>query len=290
MTLIMKATEFEDQSAAFKKSFPNGVQELADRGWLLQPKYDGCFGMAVIRRDGDSRMLSRTGEDYSASCGHILEDLETLATQRHQDNWTEFVVLGEVWHPVWAFPQISGSFRRRRPCDDLWFMAHDLLPITLATSTAYVARHQTLLFLMNGGRNRVRPVLNHVDTADVAAYAVNLKLSGHYDGAVLKDPNAGYNIGNVRLGQIVKVKPTQSLDLRVDAWAGEPGEKTGRYVYTVRVTYRGVSTWAGSGIPHDYVPENGHMIEVEFMGFTADGALREPRFKGQRHDKPTPDA
>jgi DNA ligase-1 len=133
---------------------------------------------------------------------------------------------------------------------------------------------------------------HNVRTLGVSAvrYANDLKAKGGYDGAVLKDPDAGYSIGNVRLGQIVKVKPTQSLDLAVTAWAKDKGEKTGRDVYTLYVQYKGKTTGVGSGVPHDYVPAVGHIVEVEFMGFTPDGLLREPRFKGVRFDKTQPDA
>lgn len=287
MTLIMKATEFADQSAAFKKRYAN-VQALYNAGWWVQPKYDGCFGMAVLQADGDSRMLSRTGEDYSASCGHILEELDRAAFAAHGSNWDSFVVLGEVWHTEWEFPRISGSMRRRAACPELLFMVHDLLPHTLTTPISYSDRLDQLATLLDAPvrLRSVRGVPSQVnDNHDVQAWAVSLKQRGGFDGAVLKDPGAGYKIGNVRNGEIVKVKPTQSLDLMVTAVQSEPGEKTGRDVYSFAVEYRDERTWVGSGVPHDYVPKIGDIVEVEFMGFTPGGLLREPRFKGVRFDK-----
>jgi DNA ligase-1 len=290
MILIMKATEFADQSAAFKKRFAD-VEELYAAGWWLQPKYDGCFGMAVLRADGDSRMLSRTGEDYSASCGHILAALDRAAFQI-DSTWTELVVLGEVWHPEWEFPKISGSMRRRAPAPELVFVAHDLLPIHMNTPASYKDRWNTLRTMLTSAPLKPLMLAHNVRTLGVSAvrYANDLKAQGGYDGAVLKDPDAGYSIGNVRLGQIVKVKPTQSLDLKITGTQIEAGKKTGRDVYTFSVEYRGVHTWVGSGVPHDYIPAIDQIVEVEFMGFTPDGLLREPRFKGVRFDKTQPDA
>lgn len=290
MTLIMKATEFADQSAAFKKRFAD-VEELYAAGWWLQRKYDGCFGMAVLRADGDSRMLSRTGEDYSASCGHILAALDRAAFME-DPTWTELVVLGEVWHLAWDFPKISGSMRRRAPAPELVFVAHDLLPIQLETPHPYRDRWNTLRGMLAYSTDK-QLMLAHTQRAGVHSvkqYAQDLKAAGGYDGAVLKDPDAGYTIGNVRLGQIIKVKPTQSLDLMIAATETAPGKKTGRAVHSFAVEYRDQRTWVGSGVPHDYVPQIGQIVEVEFMGLTPDGLLREPRFKGVRFDKTQPDA
>ena len=126
---------------------------------------------------------------------------------------------------------------------------------------------------------------------EVALAAAKLKATGKYDGAILRDPNAGYKIGLVKNGEIVKVKPVFSLDLRVTDVFTELGEKTGRNVYSIEVIYKGVKSKVGSGIPHNRadVPNIGDIAEVECMDFTADGKLREPRFKGIRHDKESPD-
>ena len=117
--------------------------------------------------------------------------------------------------------------------------------------------------------------------------AAKLKATGKYDGAILRDPNAGYKIGLVKNGEIVKVKPVLSLDLVVTDVFTEPGAKTGRPVYSIEVIYKGVKSKVGSGVPHkrEDVPDIGQIAEVECMDITAEGKLREPRFKGIRFDK-----
>jgi DNA ligase-1 len=113
---------------------------------------------------------------------------------------------------------------------------------------------------------------------------------GHYDGLVIKDGTAPYTCGLAKEGQIIKVKPSFSLDLRVATIITEFGEKTGRKVYTLQIKHEGKGrghSFVGSGMPHILPPDLtvGCIVEVEFMGWTEDGHLREPRFKGVRHDK-----
>jgi ATP-dependent DNA ligase len=298
---IMKAVEFDKLPAKFRKGVPGGVQELQKRGWWVQPKYDGCFGMAVIRADacpGSCQMLSRTGEDYTFSCEHILKEIYDAADEFFGGaKWSDFVVLGEVWHPDLKFPTISGMFRKHAP-SKLQFITNDMLPTDLNTEEPYSSRFQHL-------QNLLPPVLGdgfYVRTArsfeahycqqDVNKYAAQLVAEGGYDGAILRDPNAGYTIGLVKKAEIVKVKPTMSLDLRCVDARTEPGAKTGRAVLTISVEYRGVVSDVGSGVPHDMLVGDvcGKVVEVECIGITEDGKLREPRFKGIRFDKTEPDA
>ena len=114
---------------------------------------------------------------------------------------------------------------------------------------------------------------------------------GGYDGAILRNPGTTYTPGLVKHGEIIKVKPLLSLDLRCVGWNSKPGEKTGRDVYTITVEYKGVLTDVGSGMPHNEtdVPRPGDIVQIDALGVTADGKLREPRFIAIRHDKEEPD-
>lgn len=291
---ILKAVEFDKLSSATKKRY-SSVQGLRDAGWWLQRKYDGCFGMAVVSATGKHRMLSRTGEDYTVSCQHILDQLAETASNQ-MGGWDDFVVLGEVWKAGMAFPDISGRFRQQREvAAELQFACNDLLPPELTSDHPYEMRFDDLEHLLS-----FRPVpgaLFPVDTdrracGNPVEVARNLVAQGGYDGAILRDPAAPYTIGLARLGQIVKVKPNISLDLRCIELTETVGERTGRAVYTIAVEYRGVRTEVGSGMPHKFeqLPKLGQIVEIEAMGLTADGKLREPRFKGIRFDKEEPDA
>lgn len=290
---ILKAVEFDKLSSATKKRY-GSVQGLRDAGWWLQRKYDGCFGMAVVSAVGKHRMLSRTGEDYTVSCQHILDELAACANEQ-SGGWDTFVVLGEVWAAGMLFKDISGRFRQQREvARELHFACNDLLPEELETDRAYENRFADLEDLL--GYRQVPGHLFPVDTdrlsSDPTLAAQRLVAQGGYDGAILRDPAAPYTIGLARLGEIVKVKPTLSLDLRVTNVFADTGERTGRDVYSIEVEYRGVRSRVGSGMPHAYaeVPDIGQIVEIEAMGLTPDGKLREPRFKGIRFDKEEPDA
>jgi DNA ligase-1 len=291
--LILKAVEFGKLSSKFRKKWAD-EQALWEAGWLAQRKYDGCFGMAVIT-DYEAQMLSRTGEDYTTSCAHILAELQEAAAC--WVNFGPFIVLGEVWHPDLSFPTISGQFRKRAP-SKLWFMANDILPIRLESNLPYAQRLSNLQSLLpevgstdNCYVRTVQPIPFTTDRT-IMQEALALQGLGGYDGAILRDCGAGYSPVLVKNGEIVKVKPTLSLDLLCVELKEAVGEKTGRPVYTVGVRYKGLTTWVGSGVPHEWAaaPSLGQIVEIECLGITEDGKLREPRFKGIRFDKKEPDA
>lgn len=287
---ILKAVEFSKLSAKFKKQYAN-EQALFAAGWWLQPKFDGCYAEFHIDNRGvpTARANTRTDEPIR-SCQHIIDELVAITPKGSQ-----CVYVGELWtHAAdMRFPQISGEVRRHSPSTDLQFMAFDLLPPGLETTEPYKLRYTRLAELLDIWNSQIiylAPTINR-NVLDPVVAAAKLKATGKYDGAILRDPNAGYKIGLVKNGEIVKVKPVISLDLLVTDVFTEPGAKTGRPVYSIEVVYRGVKSKVGSGVPHsrDDVPNIGQIAEVECMDITADGKLREPRFKGIRFDKESPD-
>jgi DNA ligase-1 len=278
----MKAVEYDKLPAKFRKQF--SFEQVEHRSWL-QKKYDGCFGMAILHEDGRTEMQSRTGEQV-LSCDHILDELHEAKTEFI--GTMGYVVLGEVWHPERGFPWISGKFRQHKPEPQLMFVANDLLPLGLQTTMPYESRFLDL--------NSMLPPMPNVSVTvaetkkkftDAQAWARKWVAEGGYDGAILRDPWSEYTIGLVKGGELVKVKPTLSLDLSVCAITTATGEKTGRPVYTLLVRYKDVPTTVGSGVPHksEDLPDVGAIVEIECLGLTEDGKLREPRYKGIRHDK-----
>jgi ATP-dependent DNA ligase len=289
----LKAVEYDKLPATFRKKYPS-VEALQKAGWWLQLKYDGCYGKAIVSLDPSRRrMLSRTGEDYTASTRHILDDLARRATAQY-GAFEDFVVLGEVWHPKWPFPTISGAFRRQAAAPDLRFACHDILTMDMESSIPYRDRYLHLYRLLGFPvAGNISFIVDNHRSGDwfgtALDWALKWKARGNYDGVVLRNPEGWYYPGLVKHGEIVKVKPVLALDLRIDEVLVDTGEKTGRDVYTIKVTYRGVQSSVGSGVPHNFKFGPGAIAEIECMGLTADGRLREPRFKGIRHDKETPD-
>lgn len=294
----MKAVEFDKLPAAFKKAYVS-LDVLASKGYWLQRKYDGCFGAAQVDYErGRCAMVSRTGEDYSKSCEHILDELHELAMFNDQFNKmrdSRFMVLGEAWAEGVPFPQISGAFRRQTKGAQrmLSFVMNDLLPSEWQTSRSYEQRFSDLADFQYVEPCQA-PSLQVAETrTDWAAYgtamqyAMKWQAEGGYDGAILRNPSAGYTFGLVKQGEIIKVKPLLSLDIKVTDVFVEPGEKTGRDVFSIEVEYRGVRSKVGSGVPHKAaeVPGRGQIVQIDSLGLTESGALREPRFIAIRYDK-----
>jgi DNA ligase-1 len=236
-------------------------------------------------------MRSRTGE-LVKSCDHILDEL--LEAYRDGEYRGQMVVIGEVWHPNLSFPTISGKFRRHSPAPDLHFVVNDMLPECLETDDNYITRWgrmEEFLPSMPNVQVYLAQTWKTGTWKDAMQHARVWQAKGGYDGAILRNPYEGYKVGLVKHGEIIKVKPTLSLDLAVNAIVETPGAKTGRAVYTLMVTYRGVTSMVGSGVPHADadLPVVGQIVEVECLDITDDGKLREPRFKGIRYDKETQD-
>ena len=289
--IVHKPVELDATLAKFRKKFPT-VADL--KHYWLQKKYDGCFGVAVLLDDGTQRMLSRTNEDYTPSCKHILRELREALEVAGQDSG---VFLGEVWHPDYTFPVISGKFRKNAP-SNLAFVANDFLSVEDFQAghcdEPYKSRHQFLLDVLpevEGGYVSTAVTL-YQWTGHPHDYAMQWKAEGGFDGAIMRDPDGTWCAGAGKTGEIIKVKPVESLDLLCIGFDVQPGPKTGRPVLTLVVSYKGKPVGVGSGVPHSMKAADvvGKIVEVEAMGESTEGALREPRFKGIRQDKLQPDA
>lgn len=280
---ILKADTYEKQSAKWRKQ--NSIRDI-ERTHRLMPKYDGCH--AIID--------TTTCEVWSREMKPVLS-MQLQAVQVREILGPGLIVQGEAWAPGLDFPTISGQFRQHEQ-NGLTFVVFNCLTKgefeAGFSNTPYYKRFDRLLPICtdNRGVGVLRAVHYPAGTYGSSAQrAAEYKERGGYDGAILADPMATWARGRSRNGELIKVKPNISLDLRVTKLYCETGEKTGRQVWTVDVVYKGVVSRVGSGMPHDVgaVPKVGQIIEVEAMGFTEDGKLREPRFKSIRHDKEEPD-
>lgn len=291
--IIQKATEWDKQCAALKKKY-RSVDELTDAGdYHWQPKYDGVH---VIIDTTTRTAFSREGTAYP-SVQHIVERLANACG-------TGLVFQGEVWLSGVPFKDISGAARRQYLQPHLGVVLYDVhqrVDFVAGTDPFnYFDRLGALRLLLAklsgdpliGG---VRSYPATPDTRPIGGWQVLAQeyvSQGGYDGLILRDLNAGWQAGPVRNGELVKVKPSVSLDLRVTGFITEVGEKTGRPVYKLLVDFRGEDRVIGSGVPHNLadLPELHDIIEVECMCINPNNTLREPRFKAVRHDKSEPDA
>ncbi|WCD56060.1 DNA ligase [Caulobacter phage BL198] len=266
-----------------------------------QSKNDGCCSVVLLyaRLDTDSDgnpfpcyTLSRTGEE----CQSMQEQRFSMWRdfQPAMEAHGSLVIIAEAWWPGKdQFAEISGAFRKKseqRP--RLSFVVNDILTYEEfsagQTDTPYHVR-------MDRGRG-IQPSSQawtwtdrhapgtYGDPRDLCAQYVD---RGGYDGIILRDPNGGWKRGSGTEGGIIKLKRELSFDLRVLRVETGVGEKTGRPVYTLVVEFDGRELGVGSGLPHDFasVPVAGDIVEVVAMDYSSDGLLREPRYKGVRHDK-----
>ncbi len=296
--LVHKAVEV---GKVQKKLQPTATELTHD--YLCQPKYDGCN--MIAHKFGASPELvglqSRTGEKVH-SAEHIKE---AIALAPFMPGGT---YLGEYWHPYETQPAISGRFRdTKQQHDDMFFVIFDYLtneefdaghsPLTYSER---VSRLPDLFFRVEEGRSWVYP-------AESQGYLVDQEMSpmdaarafsegGRYDGIILRKPSGTWTAGSGTKGEIIKIKPRLTLDLRVTGFELGKGKHDGR-IGTLLVEYKGKTQGAGTGLKDNEREVDefedlwlGSIVEIECLGVTEDGYLREPVLKGKRFDKEEPDA
>lgn len=289
--IVHKAVELDK---VHKKLRPTEDQLRTE--YLAQPKYDGC-NMVAVKAAHDIEavsLFSRTGEPV-LSADHIrlaLASAPFLPTG---------VYFGEYWHPTIDQPTVSGKFRdTKQQHDEPHFVVFDYVTEEEwnqgFSSMVYQDRTDRLPTLFQKVEECKAPVfpaesqgfLIDQDLSPEAA-AKLFSESGPYDGLILRKVSGTWRKGDAgRGGEIIKVKPTLTLDLRVVKINMATGEKTGRDVWTVVVDLgNGKTQEVGSGVPHDSasLPVEGDLVEIEAMSWSKYGLLREPRYKGIRYDK-----
>lgn len=274
----------DEQCAAFKKKYPT-LDDLPADEYIMMAKYDGC--LAIITPEG---VITRTGEPIT-SIPQCLDDAAELLPGH--------VIFGEVYRYDTPFKEISGAFRRHKPQSHLFVMVFDAVPVddwkAGKCDKPYIERYTALKEAWHRTPTPSLIVAPALDFGAPQGFANAMVRQGGYDGAILRRKDAPWTTGASKNGEALKVKPVQSLDLRAVDWFYGKGKHAGRAGGIV-VEYRGVQTQVGTGFSdaeRETIASQGtrnQIAEVEFMELTADGKLREPRFKGWRYDKTEPDA
>lgn len=294
--IIHKAVELDK----VKKKVRPDEQALVT-GYLAQPKHDGCNMVAIKYSNHGSdhapfdhiKFFSRTGEEVK-SADHLKEALSAPF-------FLPGVYLGEYWHPHIDQPTVSGYFRdTKQQHPEPMLVVFDWLTLVEwdngVSDVPYEDRLRRLpepVHLIDQNRAPVFLIETQGFLADhdmsTEEAARTFSEGGAYDGLILRNPNSGWRKGDLGTnGEIIKVKPTITLDLRVVGIRKDVGEKTGRSVYVIVVALPdGKEQVVGSGVPFEYdeVPKEGSIVEIEAMSYSKYDLLREPRFKGIRHDK-----
>lgn len=293
--IVHKAVELDKVK---KKLRPSEGQLRSE--YLCQPKYDGC-NIVAVKHAHDVEMVflySRTGEEVK-SAKHIEEAIAAAPFMPCG------VYLGEYWHPHIDQATVSGKFRdTKQQHTEPMMVVFDYL-----TLEEWDQGHSEIGYAERTARipvtfSKVAECKAPVFLAESQGFLVDQELgvdeaaklmcsSGAYDGIILRKPSGLWKKGDLGTsGEIIKVKPTLTLDLQVMRVNKAVGEKTGRDVYTIVVALpNGYEQEIGSGVPHNFidVPDAAAIVEIEAMCYSKNGLLREPRFKSIRYDKTEPD-
>lgn len=267
--IIHKAIELNKLSA---KNKPIDIETFS---W--QPKVDGCNCVVIVQRSG-VEMLSRTGETVK-SAEHIKEDFR---------NKLPGVYLGEYVIPNVDYAKTSGAFRHtKKQFPEAVLYVFDVLLIQeweAGAAPAWNKRRERLQYVQQG--SSVQVLFPGTKESTIQFMHNHPELG--YDGMIARAPSGKWVKGSSgKGGEIIKIKNALSLDLEVVSILTAIGEKTGREVFNLELKMGGKIINVGSGVPHKRkdLPAVGDIVEVEALGYTSGGLLREPRFKAIRYDK-----
>lgn len=282
--------------------------EQIETTYIAQPKYDGCNTVMVVdsRADKWFTFFSRTGEVVK-SMDHVAAALALLPF-----DMPDGVYLGEAWAHDLKFPEISGRFRKQSGTEktaQLQLVVFDYLTLdewnaggSQVTYEDRVKRIDPLLMALNAfapltvlkSFGILKDTWPNANAQDIAN---KLVAAGGFDGLILRDPLGLWVKGdNGTWGEIVKVKPRIRVSCTVVDFEHGKGKHAGK-IGTLVVMHNGIRQGAGTGLKDSqretldfHYQWDGKIVEIEALGYTEDGFLREPVLLGVRTDVVEPDA
>lgn len=284
-----------------KKRREELTNEYISENYAAQAKHDGCHAVVFLYNHGGVEVKSRTGESYVSCLGAAtaLYDCLRDSVSRHDG----LVIFAEAWWPGKdQFNLISGEFRRGEVSDKLGLIVFDCVTLGEYTSgSSSVPYAQRMQRIDAAIASRPSPRYSRVDEAApgtyglAQAYCNALVAAGGFDGAIFRRLDGGWVQNKSNGDEVLKLKQVLSFDLRVTGIKGGLGKNAGR-AGAISVDFEGKTLWVNCGTDEEriawwHVPMLilGQIVEIEAMGRSSNGLLREPRFKGIRHDKLEPD-
>lgn len=279
--LVHKAVELSKVKAK-RRAVLSQPGYLEENYWALI-KYDGCCGIIHIDEDGVAfKVVTRTGV-LIRSCDHILRWITA------NNNYRSSVLFVELWHPCMKFAEISGKVRQHTPAPELLYKVWDVVPAKDYEAGVCNIQFKERYKQIEDNTLRDFRATCYYDSLDDFKSAARLLITkGPYDGLIAKDPNGTWKRGLGTDGESIKIKPPISFDLEVVGVTEGAGKHEGR-IGSLLVRFRdGVTIGVGTGLSdRDRLRDDwvGKIVEVEAMGYSSEGSLREPRLKGERFDK-----
>ncbi|WP_338807244.1 hypothetical protein V8U11_10965 [Pseudomonas chlororaphis] len=274
-------------------------------------KLDGVFALFVWIAGGWAT-FSRTGEQMK-SCGHIERRLEELNIPM------TMVVIGEVLKlnplpegsPEDSFEALSyapvqdtsGAFRRHKRDESLRLVVHDFLSLEGFTKGfSEGAFGDRMMYAERCGLPMTRdksPLVRIPEftcvTLELAQLIAEQVIDDGGEGVIVRDLEATWEAGK-RDHRIMRIKEKITKDLKVTGVQEGVGKMAGmagallcrwrlKNGQLVDIPVAGGDFETRKAWLKDPSLIVGQIVEVEAMKMTPTGALREPRFKGIRHDK-----
>lgn len=263
---------------------------------LASEKLDGVYGLIVVK-DKVVKIFSRTGEEY-LSLKHIKDELVALVG--HLDN---IVLIAELYNPKLDQPTISGACRDTKHQHlEIGAYIHDMMTleefVAGRTTNNFNLRYRNLRLVFHATEKFIE--LKHIylvpqgyiENRDQLDFFAQRIWSQGGEGAVAITLNSQYQAGK-RNASMVKLKEGVSFDLRVVNIQEGLGKFEHMVGNLICQDATGKQVNVGSGLSNVErkawykKPEAiiGKIVQVSAMAISTKGVLREPRFKGIRHDK-----
>ncbi len=266
---------------------------------LASEKLDGVFAFAYVTGT-DCFIYSRTGEEY-LSLNHLKAELWELAQMSQCE-----VIIFEAYAPGVPQPTISGWCRDTKEQHlEVDAYIHDILPFEdFKNGYAELPFIDRAAHLRWSYQRIAASHLHLIEQREIYNYVALTNMAEAVwaeggEGVVVRGSYTNYEPGK-RNASMLKIKKGVSYDLIVMAVE----EGTGKYQNAVGKLVchdrNGKVVKVGSGLtdeqrrtwwsPFGYDEIVGKIVQVDAMAISSKGILREPRFKGIRHDKKEVDA
>ena len=288
---VHKAIEPDDLSVKGKKRYAALIADVLgpNEFAIVQPKHDGVYAQFLFDEGLQMwRAWSRTGEEY-LSVGQDSGIIKAFDQTANIDRG----YIGELWLPSVQHSVINGRARKKSP-QYLELVLFDSFDRTATDTEDRETYRERMEYLFKGDsvsvvRNlHVRDKLFHENDLYDMARELTRRGPSAYDGLMLKDANGLFKPGRGKDGEAIKIKPRKSGDFRVVGTTKGKGNRAGGIGALVVDLGNGSTCEVGTGLSMVDVFDRdftNKIVEVEYLGVTKDGKLREPAYKAIRHDK-----
>lgn len=268
---------------------------------LASEKLDGVFAFAVIQ-DTEVHIFSRTGEEYK-SLEHLKPELWDLHNMCGYE-----VFIFECYAKGVPQPTISGWCRdTKKQHLEVDAYIHDGMTWeefkNPEDSVDYKYRQSSIalsFFNIGFSHHHLHFLRQEVKNNEVELMQMANEIwAAGGEGVVARPLYSGYQPGKRNAG-MVKLKKGVSFDLKVVSLEEGTGKYKNHVGKLVCADRNGKVIKVGSGLTDEerkrwwseffYDEIVGKIVQVDAMAVSTKGVLREPRFKGIRHDKTEVDA